>query len=318
MKQDRAPLILLITLAVILIGGLWTPQWAAFLITVALAKGLVVLGLLPQMRAGLISFGQALYYCIGAYAGGSLGRFLGVTDIIAMIVVGGLAAALAAFAFGFLLAKYRAIFYGLLSLALSMILYGLLVKTESLGSTDGFNVAPFTLFGTRPSAEWVRYVLLAVTAIVACGAGLGLQRYLQTPLGQLAHAMRDNEIRVEYMGASARYAIHVKYVIGALLAGMGGALVAAAVGHIDPEMSYWTMSGEFIFIGVLAGTGSVVAPFLGAIIFASIHSFAFDVSPNTWQMVLGTSLLLVIVFLPEGLWSLFKRKPAATRAAGAG
>jgi branched-chain amino acid transport system permease protein len=79
------------------------------------------------------------------------------------------------------------------------------------------------------------------------------------------------------------------------------------VGHIDPEMAYWTTSGEFVFIAILAGTGSVAAPFLGALIYQSIYSAAYDLSPNTWQMVVGTSLLLVIVFLPNGLWSVFTR-----------
>src|SRR5258708_23422004 len=109
------------------------------------------------------------------------------------------------------------------------------------------------------------------------------------------------------MGASARQAIHVKYVIAAALAGIGGALAATNVGHIDPEMAYWTTSGEFIFITILAGTGSVLAPFIGAFIFGAIHTAAYDLSPNTWQMSLGTALLLLILFLPEGLWSLFRR-----------
>ncbi|MEK7753477.1 MAG: branched-chain amino acid ABC transporter permease, partial [Acidobacteriota bacterium] len=108
-----------------------------------------------------------------------------------------------------------------------------------------------------------------------------------------------------------REAIHVKYVIAAALSGIGGALAATTVGHIDPDMAYWTTSGEFIFITILAGTGSVVAPFLGAAIFGIIHTVAFDISPNTWQMTLGIALLLVIVFLPDGLWSLFKRRKAA-------
>jgi branched-chain amino acid transport system permease protein len=138
-----------------------------------------------------------------------------------------------------------------------------------------------------------------------------VHRYLDTPLGKLAPAIKDNEIRVEYMGASARYAIHVKYVIAAALAGLGGALAATTVGHIDPEMAYWTTSGEFIFITILAGTGSVIAPFLGALIFGIIQTVAFGLSPNTWQMVLGASLLVVIVFLPLGLWSLFRRRKAA-------
>jgi len=212
---------------------------------------------------------------------------------------------------GFLLARYRGIFFGLLSLALSMILYGLLLKTEALGSSDGFHVLPSTLFGVHPADAWVRYAVLAVAAVAAFVAALVVHRYLATPLGRLAPAIKDNEIRVEYMGASARYAIHVKYVIAAALAGLGGALAATTVGHIDPEMAYWTTSGEFIFITILAGTGSVVAPFLGAVIFGIIHTVAFGLSPNTWQMVLGASLLVVIVFLPNGLWSVFRRRKAA-------
>jgi branched-chain amino acid transport system permease protein len=191
-----------------------------------------------------------------------------------------------------------------------MILYGLLVKNEALGSTDGFNILPSTLFGVRPGPQWVRYAVLASAAIVSLLLALAVHRYLATPLGRLAPAIKDNEIRVEYMGASARRAVHVKYVIAAVLAGVGGALAATTVGHIDPEMAFWTTSGEFIFITILAGTGSVVAPFAGALIYGVIHTTAYDLSPNTWQMSLGLALLLIIVFLPEGLWSMFRRRYA--------
>jgi len=219
---------------------------------------------------------------------------------------GAVLAGVTAFVLGFLLARYRGIFFGLLSLALSMILYGLLVKTEALGSTDGFNILPATLFGWRPSSGWVRYAVLVSAGAVAAFAALLVHRYLQTPLGRLAPAIKDNEIRVEYMGTSARYAVHVKYVIAATLAGIGGALAATTVGHIDPDMAYWTTSGEFIFIAILAGTGNVIAPFAGALVYGAIHTMAYDLSPNTWQMSLGISLLLLIVFLPEGLFGRFK------------
>jgi branched-chain amino acid transport system permease protein len=188
-----------------------------------------------------------------------------------------------------------------------MILYGLLVKNEALGSTDGFNILPSTLFGVRPGPDWVRYSVLAAAATVSLVLALAVHRYLGTPLGRLAPAIKDNEIRVEYMGASARYAVHVKYVIAAVLAGVGGALAATTVGHIDPDMAFWTTSGEFIFITILAGTGSVVAPFAGALLYGVIHTMAYDLSPNTWQMTLGVALLLLIVFLPSGLWSAFSR-----------
>jgi branched-chain amino acid transport system permease protein len=307
LRPDKTPLLIGIILAAILGGGLLLPQWAMFILTIALANGLVALGLMMLLRAGLVSFGQALYYCLGAYAAGGLGRFLGVSDIFLMMLAGGVTAGVFAFVLGFLLARYRGIFFGLLSLALSMILYGLLVKNEALGSTDGFNILPSTLFGLRPAAEWVRYAVLASAAVVALTSAVVVHRYLSTPLGRLAPAIKDNEIRVEYMGASARRAVHVKYVIAAVLAGVGGGLAATTVGHIDPQMAFWTTSGEFIFITILAGTGHVLAPFAGALIYGAIHTTAYDLSPHTWQMTLGLALLLIIIFLPEGLWSLFKR-----------
>jgi len=310
LKADRTVVTIGAILVAILAGGPFLPQWAMFLVTIAFAQGLVALGLMLLLRAGLVSFGQALYYCLGAYAAGAIGRFVGIGDIFVQMLVGALAAGVTAFILGFLLAKYRGIFFGLLSLALSMILYGLLVKNEALGSTDGFNILPSTLFGTRPGPEWVRYSVLASAAIVSFLLALIVHRYLGTPLGRLAPAIKDNEIRVEYMGASARHAVHVKYVIAAVLAGVGGALAATTVGHIDPEMAFWTTSGEFIFITILAGTGNVVAPFAGALIYGAIRTTAYDLSPNTWQLSLGTALLLIIVFLPEGLWSLFKRRHA--------
>jgi ABC-type branched-subunit amino acid transport system permease subunit len=307
LTRDRTAAVIGAALLVLAAAGPWLPQWAMFIITVAFARGLVALGLVLLLRAGLVSFGQALFYCLGAYAAGALGRFLGVADIFIEMLVGGAVAALVAFILGFLLARYRGIFFGLLSLALSMILYGLLVKTEALGSTDGFNIAPSTIFGVRPAPEWVRYSVLLSAAAVAALAALIVHRYLQTPLGRLAPAIKDNEIRVEYMGASARKAVHVTYVIAGALAGVGGALAATAVGHIDPDMAYWTTSGEFIFITILAGTGSVVAPFVGALLYGAIHTLAYGLSPNTWQMSLGLALLVLIVFLPEGLWSLASR-----------
>jgi ABC-type branched-subunit amino acid transport system permease subunit len=304
---DRTVVLLLASFSILAVTGPWLPQWAMFIMTIAVARGLVVLGLLLMLRAGLVSFGQALFYCLGAYSAGGLGRFFGISDIFVEMLVGGAVAAAVAFVLGFLLARYRGIFFGLLSLALSMILYGLLVKSEALGSTDGFNILPSTLFGIRPGAEWVRYAVLLSAAAVALVAALLVHRYLGTPLGRLAPAIKDNEIRVEYMGASARRAVHVKYVIAGALAGVGGALAATAVGHIDPEMAYWTTSGEFIFIAILAGTGNVIAPFVGALIYGAIHTLAYDLSPNTWQMSLGAALLVLIVFLPEGIWSLFNR-----------
>jgi branched-chain amino acid transport system permease protein len=283
-----------------------------FLINVSLCYGIVVLGMLLLMRTGVVSFGHGLYYCLGAYAAGTLDQVFKISDMAVMLVAAVIVTALASAALGLLLRKYRDIFFAMLSLAFSMILYGLLVKTSALGSSDGFNVAASNIAGITVAGTSVdRYVRYALTVIFAFIAGVFMHKYLNSHMGRLAEAIRDNELRVEYMGASVRNVIHVNYVISAVLAGVGGALAAIAVGHIDPEMAYWTTSGEFVFVGILAGTGSMLAPFLGAFIFETIRSFAYEYSPNTWQMALGITMLVVIMFLPGGLWSLFTRKHKA-------
>ncbi len=307
-SADRIPALLALIFASVVGVAFVLPQWVMFLVTIAMAKAFVVLGLVILQRTGLVSFGQALYYCLGAYCAGALSKFYAVSDVVVLMLAGGASALLVSVILGFLLSNYRGIFFGLLSMALSMILYGVLVKSQSLGSSDGFNMLAPTLFGYKPATQGdIRFLLLAVACVFGLVLTLLVHRYLRTPLGRLCEPIRDNEIRVEYMGTSARQAIHVKYVIAAAVAGIGGALAGVTVGHIDPEMAYWTTSGEFVFIAILAGTGSVAAPFLGALIYQSIYSAAYDISPNTWQMVVGTCLLLVIVFLPNGLWSVFTR-----------
>ena len=300
-----------LVLLALLAGSPWLPPWLLFMLTIAAANGLVVLGCMLFYRAGLVSFGQALYFCTGAYTTGLVTNLLGVTDVLLLLGLSGLAGGLLAYLVGFLLARYRGIFFGLLSMAFSMILYGVLTKSESLGSTDGFNVPAFTLLGFEPDQPQVRFTLLAVAVAVVWLVSLVTDRFLRSPYGPLLVAIHDNEIRTEYMGASAKNTVHLVYVAAGILAGMGGCIGATAVGHIDPTMAYWTTSGEFVFITIMAGVGSVVAPFLGALVFGIIYTIAFSESPNTWQMVLGASLIAVILLLPNGLWSLLAKRKGA-------
>lgn len=287
------------------------PKWAGFLVTIAIAKALVALGLLLLMRTGLVSFGQGLYFGIGAYAAGVGAEALRLGDAVPMILLGAGAAGLVAAVLGLLLARYRTIFFAMLSLAFSMILYGLLVKTSAFGSTDGFNVSAKTTFGLAAGGAVGRFGTYGLAALCAFLAAVGLDRYLGTHLGRLAPAVRDNELRVEYMGASVRNVIHLHLVLAAVLAGAGGALTALAVGHVDPEMAYWTTSGEFVFVAILSGTASVAAPFVGALLLELLRSFAYEHAPNTWQLVVGGAMLAVILFLPDGLWSVFRRRKGA-------
>jgi ABC-type branched-subunit amino acid transport system permease subunit len=311
---DRTVMLLGLALAVVLIGGAFLPDWLQSLVILAFGKGLVVLGLLLLMRTGLVSFGQGLFFCLGAYAAVSVARIFMLpesiltSDAIVMPLFGGIVAGIVALILGFLLAKYRAIFFAMLSLAFSMILYGLLIKMSVLGSSDGFNIAYTTVAGVTIAQSAKLYALYAVSAGMVLIAMVGLHQYLGSHVGRLAPAIRDNELRVEYMGYSVRYVIHVNFIIAAVLAGVGGGLVALSSGHVDPDLAYWTTSGEFVFVAVLGGTANVAAPVIASLLFEWIKSAAYQYAPYTWQMVLGIALLLVIMFLPEGLWSVFKRQ----------
>jgi ABC-type branched-subunit amino acid transport system permease subunit len=109
--------------------------------------------------------------------------------------------------------------------------------------------------------------------------------------------------------------VAVNYVVAAALGGVGGALAVLALGHIDPNFSYWTTSGEFVFVAILAGHHSVVAVLASSLVLELVRSFSSAYFPNTWQLALGLFLLLVIRFLPDGLGSLLARLPALPRRA---
>jgi branched-chain amino acid transport system permease protein len=311
---SRATLLAGLAFLLAALVGLILPPWLMSLATIAFANALVVLGLIVLWRAGLVSFGQALYYCIGAYTVALLVRWTRLTDAFLLVFLGGIAAGLVAFLVGFLLARYREIFFAMLSLALSMILYGVLVKTETLGSTDGFTIDTPSFLGYRPHGLALGHALYWLVLAICALAAWMMSAYLRTIGGGLAVPIRDNEIRVEFLGMSVNRLIHINVVIAGVLGGLGGALAALAIGHVDPNMSYWTTSGGFVFVTILAGAGSVAAAFAGSLLFELVRSFAVAMMPGLWQLLLGSVLLLTILFLPEGLGSLAARFRRRRRA----
>ncbi len=302
--KDHTLRTLTIGLIVVLFFGFFATDWLRFLVQMSLATFLVVLGVMLQMRAGLVSFGQGLFYCLGAYVAGMAGYFWGITDAFLLLLAGTGACILLAMVLGFLLVRYRGIFYANFSLALSMILYGLFVKAEVLGSTDGFNVPHSTFLGFAPEGETLKITIFVLTCLIVYLVALVLHRYLNSTYGYVGDAIRQNEIRVEFLGASVRNLIHKIYVIAAAISGIGGVLTAIAVGHVDPDLAYWTTSGEFVFVALLSGTASVMAPLVGAFLLELLRTYAFEYAPYTWQMILGVTMLLVILFLPGGIWSI--------------
>ncbi|MFK7754625.1 MAG: branched-chain amino acid ABC transporter permease [Sedimentitalea sp.] len=289
-------------------GALVLPDWAMFLFAMALAKGLVCLGIVGMMRGGVVSFGQGLYYCLGAYTATLAANFLGLSDIFLLTLLSAAVCLVVGLIFGPLLSSYRGIFFAMLSLALSMVLYGSLSKMSFIGGTDGLNIGAPTFLGWAPEGRPLQTALYLYVVTIVVISGALMRVYFDSEQGLITLATRDNELRVEYLGASVRNVMTYNYVFGALLGGIGGTIAVLALGHVDPEFAFWTTSGEFVFVAILAGYLSVPAVFVAAIILELVRSFSNLYFPNTWQLALGIFLLIVIVALPGGLGSLVSRR----------
>ncbi|MDR5683213.1 MAG: branched-chain amino acid ABC transporter permease [Armatimonadota bacterium] len=305
------PAVLLLVFAVL---GSVLPGWLVFVLTLALAKGLVVLAVVVLMRAGLVSFGHGLFFAGAAYAAGFATRAWEVKEALLLILLGVAVAVALGAVFGLLAARYREIFFAMLSLAFSMVLYGVLIKAYTLtGGSDGLRIPVPTILGVVPQLEQARLAIYYVALAAVAVAVALIRRYSAAPLGYLMQAVRDNEVRVGYLGASVNRAIYLTYVLSAALGGLGGVLVALNVGHIDPNLAYWTTSGEFVFIALLGGTEGVLAPLAGAIVYELFKSYAFKYAPYAWQMMMGGIMLAIILFLPGGLWAPIERALRRTR-----
>lgn len=311
MRLDKTEISLIGVAVATALAAQFSPDWLVFTLTLAISTALVVMGVVMLMRAGLVSFGQGLFYCLGGYAVGLGGRFLGITDALLLIGLGVIVTVAVAIILGLLMTRYREIFFAMLSLAFSMILYGILVKSHGLGSTDGFGVVDWTLLWLESETADDANMALLLAIGLALTIALFLNRYFKSSIGLACEAIRENEVRVEYMGISRQQVLYINYVLAAAVGSVGGSMTALAAGHVDPTLAYWTVSGEFVFIALLGGTGHVAAPFIAALIFTLVRTYAVELAPNAWQMILGIVLLLIILFLPKGIWSLFTRKKGA-------
>ncbi len=296
------------SLALLALVGWLAPKWLTFLLTMAAGNGLVSLGIVTLMRGGVVPFGQGMMFAAGGYAAALIYNRLGFTDAIGLALAGGFAAVLIAAPFAPLLSRYRGIFFAMLTLALSMVTYGLLMKLEALGGSDGFNLGRPTLFGQKLADDRVGLILFLVTAGFAVAMAALARIYFDSTRGLVTLATRENELRVEYLGGSVRQAMAINFVLAAFCGGLGGALVVMSLRHIEPTFSFWTTSGEFVFVAILAGWQSVVAVFVASTVLQVVRSFSSSYFPNTWQLALGLFLLFVIRFLPKGIGSLWHRE----------
>ena len=300
----RIPLLAAGTVAV-LVAATFAFPWLEFVLTLAVAKGLAALGVAILLRGGLISIGHAMFFAIGAYATAFAMRDLGITDVFALIVIAAVVSLAAGLLIGAFVVRYRAIFFAMLNLAISMVLFSLLAKFYGMtGGTDGMRVATPTVLGMALEAQGFATFLFYASIAAMVLAGVAVNAYFKSPLGEALSAVHTNEIRLEYLGIPVRGVLLVAYAISALLAGIGGTFAAMTIGHVLPDMAYWTDSGHLVLVAVLGGISGIAGPFVGAVFLELVHTLAAGVT-DAWNMIVGAALLGVIFFLPKGLIGFF-------------
>ncbi len=282
------------------------PGWVTFLLTLALAKSVVVLAIALLLRGGLVSFGHGMFFASGAYTVGLAMKWFGLREAVVLTVLGVVISAVVAALVGLFIARYRGIFFAMLNMAISMVVYALLLKLYWVtGGTDGIGIRTPTILGLAPDRDSLRLVVYYYTLALTVPAFYVVHRFWTSPLGYMLRAVRDNEIRVEYMGTSVQRVIYAAYVLSGALGGLAGILSGFSVGHIVPDLAYWTTSGEFVFVALLGGPASIPGPLVGSIAFEFLKSYAYKYAAFTWQMTLGVIMLLIILFIPGGLWTLY-------------
>ena len=307
--------------AAILILPLLAPAYHVTLMLPFMAYAVVLLGLnLLFGYTGLVSFGHALFIGIGAYTGAFLTTHTPVRSLEVMLLVAAVLAAAVAAPVGALCVRYVKIYFGMLTLAFGMVFYTFLLKFYALtGGDEGMRVLrPWLLGQNLDGMTKLAYLVgpyyyysLAVLAL----ATFAMWRIVHSPFGLCLRTIRDNPTKAESLGLSVRRYRWCAFVISAVYAGVGGALLGPPTGNVDPTLAYWTHSGNLVFMTLLGGFASFFGPILGAFVFIYLQDTVMSVVPY-WRLVFGAILAFIVICAPGGLMGLFARRPRTAAAAG--
>jgi branched-chain amino acid transport system permease protein len=247
---------------------------------------------------------------VGAYAVAMIVKYLGVTSMEAFVAGGVVAAGLVAALFGILCVRYTKIFFGILTLALSQVLWSLAFKLFWVtGGSDGLRVPTPTLLGGALAGAVgaasdklnflaYRYYYYVLVLFAVCVAVMWV--IVHSPFGKALQAIRDNEVRAEFVGIQVRRYRWVAFVVSGVYTGLAGALWAPLNGLTTPDVLVWTFSGKIVFFTVLGGFQTFAGPIVGAVVYNYLETYAVGHTVY-WQMVLGIVLVVLVLALPAGI-----------------
>jgi branched-chain amino acid transport system permease protein len=265
----------------------------------ALVFGAIAMSLdLLMGYTGLVSFGHAAFYGLGAYAAAVLLE-RGVLSLwaclgFALVVVGCYALIVAYFA-----TSRRGIYFALLTLIFAEVVYTFFRYTQTFGGSDGIQGLPEAVLWPgmpidTPARKYYLVLGYLAVAFVVC------RIVVRSHFGKVLVAIRENEDRARFLGYNVqRYKMGV-CMISALLTGIGGALYAMRAAYATPDLMLWTESGEFIISVMIGGLGTLVGPIIGGAFFTILRDKVSSYV-DWYFIVIGLVLIVIVLFMPRGI-----------------
>jgi branched-chain amino acid transport system permease protein len=253
---------------------------------------------------GLLSFGHAMFLGVGAY-GAAVMTGLGFKSFELVLVAVILASAAIALPIGLLCVRYVGIFFGMLTLAFGMLFHSFLFKFYYVtGGDSGMRVARMKILGLE-FAKYNKIEFLAGPFYYYCLAlliigGFLMWRVVHSPFGLHLRTIRDNARKAEYLGVHVHRFRLAAFVISAAFGAVGGAILGFRVGLADPDLVYWTQSGQLVFMAVLGGFANFFGPIVGALSYILLQDQLQSLT-QYWRFVLGAILALIVIVFPQGI-----------------
>jgi branched-chain amino acid transport system permease protein len=294
------------------------PEWINLVAYTDLAGRVLTLGLAAMALnfllgyTGVLSFGHAAYFGLGAYGAGMTLRYLEPSTGLA-ILVGTFAGTVAAMLIGPLIIRLRGVYFAMVTIAFGQIFYFIAFRWNSVtGGDDGLtnwtrqpiHVGTTVIDLKDPVVFY--YLTLAVFA-----AATGIMAWLlNTPFGRTLLAIRENQRRALFLGIPVNQHIWLSWVVSCGFASTAGALYALLNNFVDPRALHWTQSGSFVIMAVLGGMRSFWGPLLGAAIYVVLQDYLSSRTEN-WMSLIGLVFVLVVLFFPRGVLGMFGRRAAS-------
>jgi branched-chain amino acid transport system permease protein len=293
-------------LAILLIGiaGFFLLPDNLALLTRIIAIALLVLSLdLVTGYCGVATLGHAALFGAGAYGAGIAAVHFGITDPIAMTLVGAASGAIAGLICGGVILRAHGLPQLVLSIAVVHLFHEAANKASSwTGGSDGLSgIMP------DPLLSLYEFDLWGQTAYVY-GLGLlilvfiALRMVVRSPFGLMARGVREDHVRVAAMGVSVHSVLLKMYVLSGAIAGIGGALSAVATQVIGLDSLSFTLSAQALVMLVVGGTGSLYGALIGTVLFLFFEDVVSAANPFHWLAIVGALLIAVVLFAPRGLY----------------